>query len=112
MHHSKNVEDQRSQSHRRRVRLVADGRQEREDGEDGAEADPDDAEKTILASASPALSDANDADADGEKPTVEEGDDEALDDEEAEGQEEDQLFAAGLGHGNQLDRRHLQVDEL
>ena len=98
--------------YRRWVRLFPDRRQEGEGGQNDAKADPDEAETSILSSASPALSDADDGDADGEKPAVEERDDEALDDEEAEGQEEDQLFAAGLGHWDELDHRYLQVDEL
>ena len=49
-----------------------------------------------MLAAAPVLPDANQNDRDRQESAVEEGEDEALDDQEAEGQEEDQVFAAGF----------------
>jgi hypothetical protein len=49
-----------------------------------------------LLAATPVLSDANQDDGHGQESPVEEGENEALDDEKAERQKEDQVFTAGF----------------
>jgi len=49
-----------------------------------------------LLAATPVLSDANQDDGHGQESTVEEGEDQTLDDEKAERQKEDQVFTAGF----------------
>jgi hypothetical protein len=78
------------------IRLFPDSRHEGEEAEDDTEEGPGDVEKTFLLAATPVLSDANQDDGHGQESSVEEGENEALDDEKAERQKEDQVFTAGF----------------
>ena len=98
--------------YRRRIRFFSDRREEGEDGQNDAEAGPDEADKSVLLPARPILADADDGDGQGEEATIEEGEDEALDDEEAEGEEEDEVFAAGFRNRQQPNRRNFGENEL